>query len=454
MRLGINTLLIFCCAIAACAREEVQRDFQKTTALPAGRTLRVVHSLGNVTVHTQAKGELSIQAAMRCSADRADNLRSFCDQIQIRVDESPTGVVVRTEYPRGEAFGGRRNVSYSANLDITMPETTPLELRNRFGAVTVQGLHAAARIDNGNGRVTFLNGRGRQRIDNSFGDVEVRTNDGDVAVVNTNGRVTASDITGALEIGDRFGDVRASNVGRGLTIRSGNGKVDVEHVAGIVQISDSFGDVRVWDAKSGVTVENQNGRVETSDVTGTADLRTSFSTIKFSRMGKDVTVRGQNASVIGDTVAGSANVETSFGAVDLRAIKGGARVIAGNTQLRLSDIGGEVYAKTTFAGVTVQGAGGPITVESANGSVTAEPKAGPCKPVSLGTSFGPIRVTIPGNAGYNVTGKTSFGRIHSEAEMTVSGNISTDEIAGRIGSGGCEMRLMNQNGNIDILKSR
>ena len=38
--------------------------------------------------------------------------------------------------------------------------------------------------------------------------------------------------------------------------------------------------------------------------------------------------------------------------------------------------------------------------------------------------------------------------------MTVSGNISTDEIAGRIGSGGCELRLMNQNGNIDIFTSR
>jgi hypothetical protein len=453
MRNGTDILLICCCATAAFARQEITRDFQKTAALPAGRTLRVVHSLGNVTVRTQAKGELSVQAAMRCSGDR-DDVRSFCDKIQIRVDESPTGIVVRTEYPHTGGFTGFRNLSYSVSLDITMPETAPLELRNRFGSVTVQNLHAAAKIDNDNGRVSFLNGRGRQRIDNSFGDVEVRTNEGDVTVVNTNGMVTASDITGTLEVGNGFGDVRVTNIGRGLIIHSGNGKVEAGHVTGILQISDSFGDVRVWDAKAGVTVQNQNGKVEAMEIAGAADLRTSFATVNFSRMGKDVTVRGQNASVIGAMVAGSVNAETSFGVVDLREVKGGARVIAGNTEVRLSDIAGEVYAKTSFAGVTVQGAGGPITVESANGSVTAAPKPGPCKPVSLATSFGPIRVTIPGNAGYNVTGKTSFGRIHSEAEMTVSGNISTDEITGRIGSGGCELRLMNQNGNIDILKSR
>lgn len=171
-------------------------------------------------------------------------------------------------------------------------------------------------------------------------------------------------------------------------------------------------------------------------------------------MGKDVTVRGQNASVTGAGVGGSVNAETSFGVVDLREIKGGARVIAGNTEIRLSDIEGEVYAKTSFAGITVLSAGGPITVESANGSVTAVPKPGPCKPVSLATSFAPIRVTVPPNAGYNVTGKTTFAHIHSAVEMTVSGDISAEQITGKIGSGGCELRLMNQNGGIDILKSR
>jgi hypothetical protein len=54
--------------------------------------------------------------------------------------------------------------------------------------------------------------------------------------------------------------------------------------------------------------------------------------------------------------------------------------------------------------------------------------------------------------GYNVNGKTSFGRIHSEAEMTMTGALGADAINGKIAGGGCEMRLINQNGNIDIVK--
>lgn len=450
MRTGTSALLICCCALTGFAREEYKRDFQKTLSLPVGRSLRVDHSNGSVNIRTAAKNEVAIQADIRCSADTAAEARSFAEQIQVRVEESGSGIVVRTEYPKTWT---RRNISYSVNYEITMPETAPLELRNRFGAVTVQNLHAAGAIHNANGNVTFLSGRGRQRIDNAFGNVEVAANDGDVTVVSANGWVRASDITGTVEITGRFGDVRVSNAGQGLTVHGGNGKVDVEHVAGLATITNSFGDVRVWDAKSDLAVQNQNGKVDANRVAGKAELHTTFAPVKFSGIGKTLAVRAQNSSITGDTVGESATVETTFGSVDLRGVKGGARVTAGNSAIRLTDISGEVYARTTFAGTTIEGAAGPVTVESGNGSVTVASRPGaPCKPILLRTTFAPIRVTVPGNVGYTLSGKTSFGRIHSEHEMSVSGAIGADAITGKIAGGGCEMRLNNQNGNIDILK--
>src|SRR5512133_3522616 len=128
MRTVISLLSL--CALAAAwpAREEVKRDFQKTAKLPGGRTLRVEHSQGSVTIRTQARPEVAVQAAIRCSAENGDTARRYCDQIQIRVEENGGGVTIRTDYPRNET----RNLSYSANLEIQMPETAPLELRNRF----------------------------------------------------------------------------------------------------------------------------------------------------------------------------------------------------------------------------------------------------------------------------------------------------------------------------------
>jgi len=54
----------------------------------------------------------------------------------------------------------------------------------------------------------------------------------------------------------------------------------------------------------------------------------------------------------------------------------------------------------------------------------AEVKSGQrCQPISLNTSFSPIRVAIPAGLGYNVTARTSFGRVHSDLDLTVSGDF-------------------------------
>jgi hypothetical protein len=449
MRIVISLLSLCALAAAAPAREEIRRDFQKTAALANGRSLRVEHSLGSVTVRTQAKNEVAVQAAIRCSADNAETARRFCDQIQIRVEENGAGVIIRTDYPRNET----RNLSYSANLEIQMPETAPLELRNRFGHVSVHKLRAPAGINNSNGNVLLMQTAGRQRIENSFGNVEVAGNDGDVTIINGNGWVRAGEITGAADITNRFGEIRANNIGKTLTVRGGNSKVDVEHVGGIANITTTFGDVRVWDAKADLTVHNQNGRVEAATVAGIADLQTSFGSVKFTSIGKSVRVMAQNAAVNGDTVGESATVQTTFANVDLRGIKGGARVTAANSGIRMVGIGGEAYAKTSFGGTTVEDVAGPVTVESANGSVAVSPRAGqPCKPVAIQTTFAPIRVGVIAGVGYTVTGKTSFGRIHSEPEMSITGAIAPESITGKIAGGGCDLRLINQNGNIDIVK--
>src|SRR6266404_5384113 len=147
MRNTTNVLLICCCAITASAREEVQREFCKTVALTSGRSVHIENSNGNVTIRTQSKGEVDVHATIRCSASTASEARSFCEQIQIVVDQG-SGVAVHTQYPSN---WNSRNLSYGVHYDVTIPETAPLELRNRFGAVSVSNLHAAGRIHNNNG---------------------------------------------------------------------------------------------------------------------------------------------------------------------------------------------------------------------------------------------------------------------------------------------------------------
>jgi hypothetical protein len=450
MRKLTSILTLLCCAAVAQARDEHRKDFSRTVALAAGRSFRIDSSLGSITIRAQAKPEASIHATIRCSASSLEQARACADRVQIAVDESASGVAIRTIYPRNE---GRNNLSYGVDYDITIPAAAPADVRNRFGAVSVTDVKAPTTVNNANGKVTLSYGRGEQRIANAFGDVDVRGNEGDVTVVNGNGAVTANDVTGQVDISNRFGKIAVSNTGKGVTVHSNNAEVDVTRAGGIVSVTNTFGRVTVADVKGDVMVQNQNGEVSATGVGGSATLNTSFNRVRFTRVGRNVTVRAQNAQVTGDTVSESAVVETSFGGVDLRDVKGGARVTATNSPVRLAGVGSDVYAKTSFNGVTITDAAGPVTVEAQNGSVTVEPRKGAkCQPVTVGTNFGPIRVALPEGMGYNVSARTSFGRIHSDYELSVSGDVSRDSLAGKIGGGGCEVKLVNQNNNIDIVK--
>ena len=48
--------------------------------------------------------------------------------------------------------------------------------------------------------------------------------------------------------------------------------------------------------------------------------------------------------------------------------------------------------------------------------------------------------------------RTSFGKIRSDFPVTVTGITGENSLVGALGKGGCQLRLTNQNGSIDILK--
>ena len=44
--------------------------------------------------------------------------------------------------------------------------------------------------------------------------------------------------------------------------------------------------------------------------------------------------------------------------------------------------------------------------------------------------------------------------IHSAHEMAVVGDLSPETVTAKIAGGGCDLKLIDQNGNIDILKGK
>jgi hypothetical protein len=469
-------------------RQEQSRSFDQTVAVASGQMLRVEHAHGDIRITTQARAELRVQAAIRVSAESQNAANEFLEQIQIDVDESPAAITVRTRYPDRAWWRTRRNLSYSVDYTLLMPERMPLNVRNSFGEVSLAGLKADAAVVNAHGTLSAGDGAGRYALENSFGRIDVARIAGDVTITGANGNVTVATIGGALNVANRFGRVSVGGIKgtalvansngqvdlsdagsatvtnsfgpvtvrdvRGpLTVGNSNGNVTAEGVRGSTKITSSFGTIDVKNVTADATIENSNGAVKVATVHGAAMVKTSFATTEVAAVTGPVTVTNSNGAVSLRDVGGAADVRGSFGRVDAEGLKAGIRVTTGNSGVRVVDVRGPVSVTTTFGPVELRNVDGKLDVRNQNGAIDASAlaKPGACHDITLATTFSPIQVQLP-DAGYAVTAQTSFGRIRSDVPVSATGTMGEGHVSGTIGGGGCALQLTNANGDIRILK--
>lgn len=476
-------------AVGASGREEYSRAFDKTVPLRGGERVYIEHKFGDIVIRTHPQPEVTIHADIRVSASNGEQAKSFGDRVEIVVEPGASELTIRTRYPeRSGLFAGLRNVSYYVRYEMTIPETAPLEVRNSFGKVSASGVKANSEIVTSHGDLEFKDGRGTQRLEDSFASIRVSGNTGDVTVEDSNGGVDAADIKGALAVRDRFANVTVARVSRGVTIENSNGMVQVTDSGGSGDVKNSFGDVTVQSFRGDLIVNNANGKVEAIRVEGAAELNTTFGNVHLSEVSRQAAVRSNNSSIQADKIGGALTIRNSFGSVGASNVQGPVTIESGNGSVTTTGIHGAANVRTSYASVeatdiagllTVQdsngsvkvsnargaqvttsfaavildGIAGALQVEDQNGAVDARVTArGGCEPVNIRTSFSPLRVRIDGEASYRVTARTSFGKIRTDFPLTISGSMSNDGLTGTIGAGRCEMRLIDSNGTIEILK--
>src|SRR6266480_3808446 len=492
----LSTMLLFTAKpmpAANPAQEQVSKDFQQTVTLGAGQSVRVDHKFGSVRLHGESGREVKISATIRAQASSHEEAESFAQKIKIEVQQTGEGVRIKTIYPEEEKkwFHSSKNSSWSVSYDIGMPSDAPITVRNSFGSVDVAGIHGAADVENGYGTLTARDA-GVGRWNNAFGSIELTGAVGNVSVSDNNGSVQVSDVKGTLEVRNRFGSITTRNIQGDLSVRDNNGNVEVSNIGGAADITNSFGNVAFTDIHGRVNCTTNNGRVKGSAVTGgSVTIRDSFGNIELDTVSGALDAETSNGKIMVRDARGSVTLKSSFGAIEAANVPKGIRAITGNGGITLTDIGGDTFAKTSFgsvstdringnltvensngsvtarsvkgdasvktsfAGVTLESVGGRITVDNQNGaiSVTAMRPASGCRDISLKTSFSSIRVRIPEGLGYNLTARTSFGRISSELPVTSTGSIGGDTLNGTIGSGGCQLQLTDSNGSIEIAKA-
>ena len=330
-----------------------------------------------------------------------------------------------------------------------------LEVNNRFGSITTRDIQGAVTITGGNGTVTLANAASAS-ITTSFGSVDARNIRGDLSIRDNNGNVETSAIGGAADITNSFGNVTFSDVRGRMNCTTNNGRVRGNSATGsAVTIRDSFGNIELDTISGTLDAETSNGKVTVRDARGSVTLKSSFGTIEASNIPKGIRAITGNGGITLTDVGGDTFAKTSLGSVLTERINGNLTVENTNGSVTARNVKGDAIVNTSFAGVTLESIGGRIHVDNQNGaiSVTAMRSAGGCRDISLKTSFSSIRVRVPEGVGYNLTARTSFGRISSDLPVTSTGSVGGDTLSGAIGAGGCQLQLTDSNGSIEIAKA-
>lgn len=257
-------------------------------------------------------------------------------------------------------------------------------------------------------------------LDTDAGDVDVVTWDRDEVLVKV-------DIEGTDRRSEKF-DVKFSTEGDRVTVigKSGDnsffkwdvGNLDIHYYVSVpkkftVKASTSGGNMTLRDLEGDVRFETSGGNLSIEAVEGTVNVSTSGGNIDVRKIKGSVKGETSGGNVRADNVAGDVNVQTSGGEIELESIDG------------------SVHAETSGGGITLK--------------LTGENKG-----VDVHSSGGDINIYVSESIAANLEASTSGGRVRCELPITVKGDMSDDELRGKINGGGNVIRAETSGGDVRI----
>ncbi len=159
-------------------------------------------------------------------------------------------------------------------------------------------------------------------------------------------------------------------------------------------------------------------------------------------------------------------VSSSYGKVCVQGIRAQVRARSNNGSVAIKDVVGDIDVSTANAKVRCNCTCGRLVARSSNGTVDLKEHSGPVDAstsngsihasvenvdgVVLATSNGRISLELPDEVDAELDVRVDNGIIRNERELDSAGTQSTGRIRGRLGRGGCLIKLRTSNGIVSI----
>ncbi len=236
----------------------------------------------------------------------------------------------------------------------------------------------------------------------------------------------------SLSVNARVGDISIEDREGAVDASSDNGDISVEKIKGDVSSHMRRGSFTAKNVAGNVTLDGRVNDTNISDVTGTLNMTgTYWGDMQLARIGKQVHFISSRTDLQFARLDGEFNMEPD----DLRA----------------NSIAGPFKIDTRSKGIHLQDVSGSVEINNRNGTVEVRPKA-PLGNLNITNVHGEIDLTMPANAGFQLSAESVGGDIQSDYTLSVDNSHNIATASGTVGKGGPEVHLRADHGTIQIRK--
>jgi hypothetical protein len=337
--------------------------------------------------------------------------------------------------------------SYTENYEREAPGGSPIEIINRYGNVLVTPADTDRIVVNVAKTVVASNQAEADQL------APVLT----YSIVEEGGRYRVISSLNRDENrirGRRFKTSLTIQVPRrsSLTVNNREGDVEISGITGDQQVRNSFGSVAVRGITGTVDIVTSHNSAVVEDISGAVKVTNEFGQVEARRITGDLETKNQNSGITISEIKGKTTIDNSFGSIEAGDIQGSLSIDARMTSVEVKKVEGDVTVENEFHSVNVEDPGGQVRIDTKHSNVALRYLKPPRKDIRIDNQFGDVTVVLPSTSAFSINANARSASVSTDfSELSRRENEPNREtLTGQVGSGGPEIRIDNQNGNIQI----
>jgi DUF4097 and DUF4098 domain-containing protein YvlB len=389
-------------------------------------SVEVANAFGSVRVSAGAPGVVRTKLRTVVYMPSEQEARTFAAKVLLA--STLEGGTLRLTTNRADLDA--RDVGFETHLEVEVPSTARVIVRNEHGHVDVSDVATAD-------------------VENSYDSVLVERVKGAAVLKNRHGDVTAATIGGTLSLSARYGDVEVRDVTGRTSLESEHGDVSLARVAGL-EGQARYGDFRAEAIGGDLVFRGEHAEVSVSDVSGGASVETSYKDVTVAKVAGDVKLKSAHGSLSASEIRGALDAETSYNDVTLARIDGPVEVRVEHGGVHAERLARGAHVTASGDDVEIEGFKGALTVETRRGSVHLVPDGPLTETITASAANGGITLEVPGGSSFQLVAVAESGEVQVDVQGFAATESSPARVAGAFGGGGSLVKLSADHGDVRI----